>query len=259
MFLMEITKKMGWKFRVGILLVLASAILYIINFAIFHDQHHLFFYISIDIAFVPIEVLLVVLVIEAAINEKEKKVMLEKLNMVIGVFFSEVGTDLLTDISKFDFESDKIRDKLLVNNTWTTKDFEEAEKIVKDYNYDLNMKGTDPKSLKFLEETREFLMGKRKFLLALLENPNLLEHETFTDLLRAVFHLLEELEKREDIKKLPESDYKHLSIDTERAYSLIIFEWLQYMEHLMKNYPHLFSLAVRTNPFDPEAKVEIDE
>ena len=256
---MEITKKMGWKFRVGILLVLVSAVLYVINFAIFHDSHDLFFYISIDTAFVPIEVLLVVLVIEAAINEKEKKIMLEKLNMVIGVFFSEIGTELMANISKFDFESDKIRDKLIVNSTWSEKDFEEAEKVVKDYNYDLHIKGTDFNSLEFLKETREFLIGKRKFLLALLENPNLLEHETFTDLLRAVFHLLEELEKREDIRKLPESDYKHLSIDTERAYSLIIFEWLQYMEHLMNNYPYLFSLAVRTNPFDSEAKIEIDE
>ncbi|KAF5055727.1 hypothetical protein DSECCO2_374740 [anaerobic digester metagenome] len=256
---MEITKKMGWKFRVGILLVLASAILYILNFAIFHDQHHLFFYISIDIAFVPIEVLLVVLVIETAINEKEKKVMLEKLNMVIGVFFSEVGTDLLTDIYKFDFESDKIRDKLLVNSTWSEKDFANAEEVVKNYNYDLHIKRTDPKSLEFLEDTREFLMSKRKFLLALLENPNLLEHETFTELLRAVFHLLEELEKREDVRNLPETDYDHLSIDTERVYTLIIYEWLQYMEHLMKDYPYLFSLAVRTNPFNPDAKVEVDD
>jgi hypothetical protein len=28
------------------------------------------------------------------------------------------------------------------------------------------------------------------------------------------------------------------------------------MEHLKKEYPYLFSLALRTNPFDPEASVE---
>ena len=59
--------------------------------------------------------------------------------------------------------------------------------------------------------------------------------------------------------KLPESDYEHLKLDTERVYNLLIYEWLQYMEHLMNNYPYLFSLALRTNPFDPDAKVEIPD
>lgn len=29
------------------------------------------------------------------------------------------------------------------------------------------------------------------------------------------------------------------------------------MEHLSENYPYLFSLAVRKNPFNPEARVEV--
>jgi hypothetical protein len=29
------------------------------------------------------------------------------------------------------------------------------------------------------------------------------------------------------------------------------------MEHLKNDYPYLFSLAVRTNPFDPNASVEV--
>ena len=74
----------------------------------------------------------------------------------------------------------------------------------------------------FLIETKEFLKGKQKFLLALLENPNLLEHETFTELLRAVFHLTEGTQKRKDISNLPMADYQHLKIDAERAYNLMI-------------------------------------
>ena len=55
------------------------------------------------------------------------------------------------------------------------------------------------------------------------------------------FHLMEELEKREDVKHLPPTDYQHLSGDTVRVYSLMTQEWLQYMEHLKNNYPYLFS------------------
>lgn len=45
--------------------------------------------------------------------------------------------------------------------------------------------------------------------------------------------------------------------DIRRTYSRIVLEWLHYMEHLKEDYPYLFSLAMRTNPFDPEAKVEV--
>ena len=53
-------------------------------------------------------------------------------------------------------------------------------------------------------------------------------------------------------------DREHLAGDIERAYVALIAEWLDYMQHLQKHYPFLFSLALRTNPFDPEASVVIE-
>jgi len=55
------------------------------------------------------------------------------------------------------------------------------------------------------------------------------------------------------------ADYHHFSADIKRAYSLLILEWLTYMVHLKEDYPFLFSFAVRTNPFDLEARPEISE
>lgn len=254
---MRFKTKLSWRTHLGMLLILASAVLYIVNFELFHDSHDLFFYLSIDTAFVPIEVLLVVLVIETAINEKEKKIILEKLNMVIGTFFSEVGTQLLKNISEFDSKSGKINRTLIVKDDWSEKDFIEAKNCIKNQTYKLNINGNDSSSVMFLKDTCSFLKDKRIFLVTLLENPNLLEHETFTELLWAVFHLADELEKRDDVTQLPEPDYEHLKLDTERAYNLLIYEWLEYMEHLRENFPYLFSLALRTNPFDPDASVEI--
>jgi hypothetical protein len=108
-----------------------------------------------------------------------------------------------------------------------------------------------------VEDLRRFLLDKRDFLLRLLENPNLLEHETFTQLLQAVFHLTEELADRDDVTKLPPSDYEHIAGDIKRAYVLLVNEWVDYMRHLKNNYPFLFSLAMRTNPFDQSASVII--
>ncbi|WP_048190856.1 hypothetical protein [Methanobacterium sp. SMA-27] len=256
---MNMLKHIDWKVRIGILLVILSAILYFLNFTLFHDAEKVWFYLSIDMAFVPLEVLLVVLVIESVISRREKSIMLEKLNMVIGTFFSEVGTELLTEISKFDSKSRKTNKTLIINENWVDEDFINVKKDITNSNYFLDIDGTNNDSLQFLIETKEFLKGKHKFLLALLENPNLLEHETFTDLLRAVFHLTEELEKRKDISNLSNADYQHLKLDTERAYNIMIYEWVEYMEYLMKNYPYLFSLAMRTNPFDQEARVELKD
>lgn len=254
---MKITKYLSWRVRLGLLLIIISGVLYAINLALFHDSDRLFFYMSIELAFLPIEVLFVVLVIESVINEREKRILLEKLNMVIGTFFSEVGTELVKIISESDSKTDDIRHNLMVKDEWSNKQFLTAASNIKKYKYQLNISSNE-KSVEFLENLKDFLINKKSFMLVLLENPNLLEHETFTELLRAVFHFIEELENRNDLQNLSKADYQHLKIDAERAYGLLIYEWLHYMEHLMNNYPYLFSLALRLNPFDPNAKVEIE-
>jgi len=81
----------------------------------------------------------------------------------------------------------------------------------------------------------------------------LLENEAFTELLRASFHLNDELLNRKDLKNLPASDLQHLGGDLKRVYALLVRHWLTYLKHLKENYPYLFSLAMRTNPFDAEA------
>jgi hypothetical protein len=87
----------------------------------------------------------------------------------------------------------------------------------------------------------------------LLENPTLLEHESLTYLLRAVFHLAEELAYREDLNQRPGPDRAHIAGDINRAYHYLVHQWVDYMEYLKGNYPYLFSLAMRTNPFDRQA------
>ncbi|UCG64885.1 MAG: hypothetical protein JSW12_20135 [Deltaproteobacteria bacterium] len=237
-------KGMRWQIILGLSLVVLSVIFYFIHYAIFRDPHHIFIYMIGDIAFVFIEVLLVTLIIHQLLSVREKRARLEKLNMVIGVFFSEIGAGLVTYFSDFDPKLEKIKQELIVRPNWSEKEFSALSKRLKSYDYGVEIEKVE------LEYLRGFLIGKRDFLLRLLENPNLLEHESFTELLRAVFHLTEELQGREDINQLPDSDYDHLAGDIKRAYVLLVQHWLDYMKHLKDNYPYLFSLAMRTNPFD---------
>lgn len=186
-------------------------------------------------------------VTEMILNKREKKIRLEKLNMVIGTFFSEVGTKLLEEFSALDKELKGIREALIITGDWSEKDFMHLNRMFHKYNSTLETQNYD------LENLRSFLLMKRDFLLRLLENPMLLEHESFTELLRAVFHLTEELAYRENVKQLPDTDKAHLTGDIKRSYDLLVRHWLQYMKHLKDRYPYLFSLALRTNPFDKKA------
>ena len=81
------------------------------------------------------------------------------------------------------------------------------------------------------------------------------EHDSFIPLLLAVFHLAEELAVRDHLTNLPPSDFDHLSVDINRIYGSLIIEWLTYMKQMKIEYPHMFSLAMRTNPFDVDASV----
>ncbi len=75
-------KKINWQIILGVTLVASSIALYSIHYFIFRDPHHIFIYMVGDIAFVPIEVLLVTLIIHRVLSDREKKAMLKKLNMV---------------------------------------------------------------------------------------------------------------------------------------------------------------------------------
>ena len=240
-------QRFKWQIILGVSLIAMSAVLFIAQIAIFHDERNTFFYLLQDIAFIPIQVLLVTLILNQLLNVREKLVMLNKLNMVIGTFFSEVGFGLIKSFSVFDQNAVKLRSELLVNAEWSDERFAEAGKRISGFEYQVFHTNGD------LNELKALLLGKRDFLLGLLENPNLLEHETFTDLLWAVFHLTEELAVRQDFKDLPAADGNHIAGDIRRAYTILLVEWLAYMKHLKHDYPYLFSFAVRTNPFDPNA------
>lgn len=237
-------KRLRWQLMLGIALVVLSTLLYLFHYTLFHDPHHILIYMMGDIAFVPIEVLFVTLIIHRVLSSREKRIKLQKLNMVVGTFFSEVGTYLPAYFSDRDPDLDDIRKDLLVSGEWTDEEFGKAWQKLRAYTYRADMSQVN------LEDLRNHLISKRDFLVRLLENPLLLDNESFTGLLRAVFHLTEELQARDDFRTLPETDMDHLAGDIHRAYYNLVMQWLQYMKHLEREHPYLFSLAMRTNPFD---------
>ncbi len=244
-------KQSRWQVTLAMTLMAAATLLYYLQIAIFHAERDTFFYLFQDLAFVPIQVLLVTLIVDRFLRIRERTALFKKLNMVIGAFFSEVGTKLLKYFVVYDADAGALGGKLVVTGAWTDQQFDDAIRTLRAHPVRMDCTRGD------LAELKQFVTARRGFLLRLLENQNLLEHETFTELLWAVFHLMEELDSRADVRALPRQDCEHIAGDIKRAYVILIVEWLAYMRHLKKEYPYLFSLAVRTNPFDPNASVEV--
>lgn len=236
-----------WEIRLGIYLVCFSFSVYLIKYFVTRDFQNTYVYIFNALGFLPVNVLLVTLVLNRLLTMRAKRERLEKINMVIGMFFSEMGTYLLSFISKKDPNLDSLKGELLISGHWSAQKYAVVQNELKDYAYRIEINHSG------LNELKHFLTGKRDFLLRLLENPALLEHESFTELLRSTLHVVEELDHRKSIADLPVSDLLHLADDIERVYRRLVAQWLAYMQYLNKNYPYLFSLAIRTNPFDEAA------
>lgn len=236
-------KRHSFILALSAIFLLLSTFGYFIHYLIFRDVHHIVLYLIGDLAFLPLEVLLVVVVIERILTRRETQAKLQKLNMVVGAFFSEVGNFLLQSLLDDFNNKEEISRHLNVTGAWTKKDFQKASDFAYHLPVDVNRHSLD------LIQLKSYLSERREFLLALLENPSLLENDRFTDLLWAVTHLDEELEARESLSELPGKDVEHIAGDIQRMYDHLASEWLDYVAHLKLNYPYLFSLILRTHPF----------
>ncbi|MFA9398983.1 MAG: hypothetical protein ACERKV_12075, partial [Clostridiaceae bacterium] len=94
-------KRNKWRIKLGVVLLLVSFVLYFINYLIFHDIEHIVTFFTEDLAFIPIEILVVTLIVEEIIDKREKQQLMEKMNMIVGVFFTEMGTGILEFCTKF--------------------------------------------------------------------------------------------------------------------------------------------------------------
>ena len=233
-----------WRLLLGIALIGASVACYGVQLIIFRKPADTFFYILQDLGFAFINVLVVTLVIDQLLRRREVAALHHKLNMVIGAFFTEVGTTLLKYLSLFDVHLDEIREIAKLSDNWSKREFTAARRRLETYDYSINYHCAD------LQELKELLNGQKAFFLGLLANPSLLEHESFTSLLWAVTHLAQELGCREDLENLSEPDYLHLEGDMRRVYTLLTYQWLLYVWHLQQDYPYLYKFVLNRSPFE---------
>lgn len=243
----------NWYFTVGITLICLSVAIYSIQLLLFRQPSETYFYMLQDLAFVPVQILIVTIVIDRLLKRHEIKLMSKKIFVGIGLFFSETGNNLLKLLLAITESPEVLSERLRITSDWSQKNFNETEDFFRNFRITIRHESS------VLDEMKQFLNNNRKFLLEMLENANLSEHEIFTDLLLAISHLADELRMRDDLASLPQSDINHLTNDITRVYKTLLNEWILYLSHIKINYPFLFSLAIRSNPFNTEDSVIIYE
>ena len=238
-------KDSRWKIYLGTSLLALAALLYGAHYLYFRDSHHLFIFLLGDIAFVPLEVFLVTLVFHALLQHREKRRLNHSLSMTIGMFFHEVGAELLLKMQRNIPQKDCIRRYLSPEEMekWTETDYTERINDIQKRKAKFKLEAAD------LVPVRDFLLEKRDFILRMLENQNLKESSRFVTMIWAITHVSDELVIRPSLEKIKPEDIEHLETDLQRAFDLLVLNWMRYVLYLKKSYPFMYVAALRYGPF----------
>ncbi|MFC1846505.1 potassium channel family protein [Chloroflexota bacterium] len=185
------------------------------------------------------------------VQRRQEGLRMQRIHTLIGLFFSELGNELLDFCILFDPQIDILRQSMVTDNDLVDDSLVELKKKLKSHVYKIDTNSID------IKQVKELLVPRGDLVVGLLENSSLNEHESFTRLLRAIFHLREELIVRKVISNLPAPDIEHLASDLNRIYPMLTIHWISYIHYLKSNYPYLYSLAVRINPFNPKSSAVI--
>lgn len=227
-------KKIRYYFVISFILIALSSIMFFIHYLIFGQALNTAYYSLMNLCFIPINSLVVTIMLEKLIDYRAKKDRIEKINMLVGIFFTEVGGKLMHLI----IDSDKDAKNYITN----FEDLNKIKKCLYEYNYKVDMNYIDLCAIK------NILVEHNNLFVTLISNESILQHQIFTDLLMSVIHLRDEIIFMEKDK---ESGFNtnHLENDVIRVYKNISIQWIFYLEYLSKSYPFLYNNAIRVNPF----------
>jgi len=242
-------KKISFNHLIIIILLLVSVIFFTLQQILFHDIRESEFLFLQDLMFMPVEILLVTFILDKIVKEREKKERLSNLNILISSFFGETGIFIIKSMNKYIQNIKDLSSLMDIDDNLGESDFKTQLKRVMTFEPDIKVASSTIANIK------ADLVSKKNYIVSLFANPSLLELDTFSNMLLALYHLIDELENRHDIASLPDTDLKHLQNDILRMYKMLILEWAMYLHHLKTAYPYLYSLALRKNPFSENKSV----
>ena len=112
----------SWKVKFAVVMLIIAALFFASRIVVSGDPEEVISYLWKQIGFIPINIIIVAFLIDSIMSKKEHEAILEKIDMIMGTFFTKMGNDLIYVISQKneykhdtkDFES--LRD-------WDDKDY----------------------------------------------------------------------------------------------------------------------------------------
>ena len=205
-------KTLRFNHVVMIILLSLAVVFFVLQFIIFHNAEESGFLFFQDLMFLPLHILLVTFILDRILLSREKQERLQQIHIVISAFFSEIGTDALREVGAAIADRQQIAEKLDMKPDWGAKAFEKAADALKGHTFHRGARCAHAEYA-----TRKNYRRKRRTCCRCSPIPTLLEHDTFTDMLWALYHLTDELENRKEFSTLPESDIAHMAGDITRA------------------------------------------
>ncbi|MBQ0079753.1 MAG: hypothetical protein KBS66_07690 [Eubacterium sp.] len=214
--------------KVSIVLVVLSAVIYGLQLAIFHDPTTTVFYIFQDFAFLPISIALATLVVGYILEERDQRARMQKTRMLTSAFFTDLGRDLLIKLIGVTECTEELAQMMEEEHSGknTLKELEE-----------LNIKIHFDKF--FVAELKEMLEAHWNVMMVSSSNPMLLDHEEFTDMIWAIFHIRDEMNRR-DIDNLSTGNCRHLEGDAARVMELLLSNWIHHLDYVKAEYPYFY-------------------
>ncbi|MEG1409102.1 MAG: hypothetical protein RSD36_04605 [Terrisporobacter sp.] len=102
--------------KLSLILIATSAIMFLIHYLVFGQGVNTAYYSLMNLCFIPINSLVVTIILEKLIDYKAKQERVEKLNMLVGIFFTEIGCKLMHLRDKITFLKNDKKGELDINH-----------------------------------------------------------------------------------------------------------------------------------------------
>ena len=157
-----------WKIKFSLLMVVLIIIIYGSNYLVLGDAEHIISYIWTHLGFIPVDILVVAFLLDEIIERKEKEAMLEKLDMLMSTFFSEVGNEMINQLSHANKYKASTENLKSIKN-WDEKDYDLKLEELKNTSIDFQADISPENREEFLENLRNLLVDKREFIINLIK------------------------------------------------------------------------------------------
>ena len=220
---------------IGLGLIVLTVIFYFTHYFFFRDIHYLTSYFLLHLSFLPIHALALGLILEGLMSLHESRNRRKKMSMLLGIFFRQVGVDLLIMMSYLIKDRPAFDKMVMVQPDWGRKEFKTSTNMLQ------KSKLWIKPDRNALASIMAILKEREEIITTMTRNPHLLEFLNLSRALMSLFHLIEEAHFRPKVEDLPEHELDHLANDLGKALKNLSILWLEYLQHLKTNHPILFT------------------